>query len=691
MLGNCSWRWYASNDVVRVLILGLTCALQIPRMEPMYKAYITRQPQASAHLISLPKTPALLAYFDQAQKLASSVTHAWDLGSLLIKPVQRLLKYPLILATIIENTPEGHGDRQNLILARERLEAVAHNVNEGRRRIEIVKEVLSKKGDTPNSTPLKKKVSLGKSASTTLTLNRVKSMGVGLRGPRNDLDNDANSELSEVERLEKRLKDSEAFIRDLAKDVKDWATSVGQTIILLHQWAQHFGKVIGLTNETPSEAFDAFLDLINFRLGPLTEALDDLTSKMFLPQLGKLLESARMPTRVLNAMHQYEPSHSALLNFNFSKSRPSQTMLEASQNYLALRGQLVAELPIYLSHLDRGIVTFIKHLTLRQTEFWSCMRDHWSALWDCLRMEGETNAGCEETLRLWWSRYSEMEEAVSKLQILKRERSFSNIPRSQTSNNSQSPRHRYNATQTASPSKHRSFGSLDTIVAHQGMARSPSSESLPVRHLGSKSRWDTPEPSNRAKSRSNTAPIIPMASSSSPSINIYASTSTQGSSYRDRDADSVHSGDRRRKSRSPSFSRKISDSLMAPLRRTPSDKSLRPSSPYSTSARGGDDFIPPVPNIVSHLNSNSPNLYPVVVTYPYIAPAGATYLSLPFLDLQESQILFVVYEAGPSHQHELPRHVIDDDDDSNCLLITRDENENVGWIFSSYVEYLDSY
>ncbi len=38
----------------------------------------------------------------------------------------------------------------------------------------------------------------------------------------------------------------------------------------------------------------------------------------------------------------------------------------------------------------------------------------------CLRMEGETNAGCEETLWLWWNSYSEVDERVAKLSLLKR-------------------------------------------------------------------------------------------------------------------------------------------------------------------------------------------------------------------------------------------------------------------------------
>jgi dynamin-binding protein len=118
---------------------------QIPRLERPYQYYITRHPAALQHLQKLPSTPALQNYLAYTRTVASSVSHAWDLASLLIKPVQRLLKYPLLLSAIIEETPDSHPDKQNLKDAKLRTEAIARQVNEIRRRSEVVKEVLTSK------------------------------------------------------------------------------------------------------------------------------------------------------------------------------------------------------------------------------------------------------------------------------------------------------------------------------------------------------------------------------------------------------------------------------------------------------------------------------------------------------------------------------------------------------------------
>lgn len=113
-------------------------------MKPPYTSYITRHSSAVSHLNALPQTPALTAYLAETRTLAQSYTHAWDLPSLLIKPVQRLLKYPLLLNAVIDDTPPGQV-KDNLCLARDKVEEVARSVNEGRRRIEVVKNLLNDK------------------------------------------------------------------------------------------------------------------------------------------------------------------------------------------------------------------------------------------------------------------------------------------------------------------------------------------------------------------------------------------------------------------------------------------------------------------------------------------------------------------------------------------------------------------
>ncbi|KNE92575.1 hypothetical protein PSTG_14009 [Puccinia striiformis f. sp. tritici PST-78] len=83
-----------------------------------------------------------LEYITECKALSDGRTSAWDLSSLLIKPVQRCLKYKLLLDQIIKFTDPDHPDLSSLIEAREGMIRVAETINETKRRNEIVEEMM---------------------------------------------------------------------------------------------------------------------------------------------------------------------------------------------------------------------------------------------------------------------------------------------------------------------------------------------------------------------------------------------------------------------------------------------------------------------------------------------------------------------------------------------------------------------
>nr|XP_020652410.1 intersectin-2 isoform X2 [Pogona vitticeps] len=66
------------------------------------------------------------------KKLASDPRcKGMPLSSFLLKPMQRITRYPLLIKSILENSPETHPDHDNLKLALERAEELCSQVNEG--------------------------------------------------------------------------------------------------------------------------------------------------------------------------------------------------------------------------------------------------------------------------------------------------------------------------------------------------------------------------------------------------------------------------------------------------------------------------------------------------------------------------------------------------------------------------------
>lgn len=215
-------------------------------MKQLYKTYITRHPVALARLTALTTpgpatnpapapippfsgkgkekesdvkkdkdgkeklwgmTPEVKAYLATTRELTASHTHAWDLPSLLIKvslplhlpakttptfiinsqPVQRLLKYPLLLQSILAPTlasTPNHPDIPNLLSAKAAMEDVARDVNEARRRWEVVKGVLEGYGFgvVPGSTTrptIPHPPASGSGGGSKFSMRRPKSSGVG--------------------------------------------------------------------------------------------------------------------------------------------------------------------------------------------------------------------------------------------------------------------------------------------------------------------------------------------------------------------------------------------------------------------------------------------------------------------------------------------------------------------------------
>ena len=85
-------------------------------------------------------------FLSHCQTEIQGKTGAWDLGSLVIKPVQRILKYPLLIKQLLKETNEEHADYMDLEKALTSLESMADKINEIKKRKDIVDKYVEGKG-----------------------------------------------------------------------------------------------------------------------------------------------------------------------------------------------------------------------------------------------------------------------------------------------------------------------------------------------------------------------------------------------------------------------------------------------------------------------------------------------------------------------------------------------------------------
>lgn len=112
------------------------------KMEEVYMSYTKNHEESIRKLQALRENKAAVFWLNECAKESNDLTHAWDLSSLLVKPVQRFLKYPLLVADLLSVTDKESVEYTKLNEALEGLKLMASRINERKKQTEIVMNVV---------------------------------------------------------------------------------------------------------------------------------------------------------------------------------------------------------------------------------------------------------------------------------------------------------------------------------------------------------------------------------------------------------------------------------------------------------------------------------------------------------------------------------------------------------------------
>ena len=115
------------------------------QMEKVYTDYLKNHDAANKKLQALQRNPKVAIWLKECREWAADLTSAWDLDSLLVKPVQRILKYPLLLTELLESTPSDHPDHLDLASALQEVTNISVRINEMKKRADLVGQVVGRK------------------------------------------------------------------------------------------------------------------------------------------------------------------------------------------------------------------------------------------------------------------------------------------------------------------------------------------------------------------------------------------------------------------------------------------------------------------------------------------------------------------------------------------------------------------
>ncbi|KKA30564.1 hypothetical protein TD95_001089 [Thielaviopsis punctulata] len=125
--------------------LGSVFSDNIEEMKAIHEIFLRSSDMAAKRLIEIQQDPTVKVWLNECHDVAKDLTAAWDLDSLLIKPMQRITKYPNLIMSMLQQTPQEHPDRAKLVGAKETLEDAIIEINKTKKNFELVGQIVSGK------------------------------------------------------------------------------------------------------------------------------------------------------------------------------------------------------------------------------------------------------------------------------------------------------------------------------------------------------------------------------------------------------------------------------------------------------------------------------------------------------------------------------------------------------------------
>ncbi|KAF9308230.1 hypothetical protein BG003_011398 [Podila horticola] len=300
--------------------VGEAFSQMISRIRRVYSEYCKRQEASAQHLQELDQRRDLKPFFDACTEKCKGKTTGWDLASLLIKPVQRVLKYPLLINQIHALTPSDHADYENLAAVQKDMLLVAEEINEIKKRKDIVEKIVGSKKKNDSDF-----------ARTTQQLRQA----VGGSEITVDILFEA---LLEKFNLQQRL------IREFVKHIQNWLISIKQYFDTQEAFALNLLETYSMV---PIHRNDE-----NSNIMLVKEYHKSMAQ--FSKTIGRELEN-RLKKTVYRSIEQFLKLFSGPLQVMKKREKKlldydniDKNMLESASAYTAINEQLVDELPKFL-------------------------------------------------------------------------------------------------------------------------------------------------------------------------------------------------------------------------------------------------------------------------------------------------------------------------------------------------------
>nr|CAB3239231.1 dynamin-binding protein-like [Phallusia mammillata] len=320
--------------------VGAIFIKHIPEMKEVYKMYCRNHDDATAMLEKIEDDVELCSAVEICLNNVKMKVNTFDLGSFLIKPVQRILKYPLLLNELLKLTASDgpNNSHADLIQAQKMMQEVANSINEDKRRKDLVRKYRKGSQETLSGKISRLSLHSVKKKSARISLRIGHATGLGNTETQDEKFNDVSRKFKDLERA---VKDFTHNVENFGSRCKEWLQS---ELLVYEDLSELFASDSSATltqlsttqRRISEQIYGSFHDQVQLRvLSPLTS----------------LLARFRGPQAII------EKRFDKLLDFeNCQKNRESQEKIQMAKNvYEALNQQLLDELP-QLCELSKSLL-----------------------------------------------------------------------------------------------------------------------------------------------------------------------------------------------------------------------------------------------------------------------------------------------------------------------------------------------
>ncbi|KAI0890080.1 uncharacterized protein GGS22DRAFT_149950 [Annulohypoxylon maeteangense] len=349
---------HLSDGRDRQTSLGPIFIRNMEQMKAVHESFLKNSDHAAKRLIQIQEDPTVKVWLNECNEVARDLTKAWNLDSLLIKPMQRITKYPNLLIQLLHETPADHPDRPFLESAKVALENAIEEINKTKKNFELVGQIVGRK----------RKESDVRAGFARAFGKRVDKLQATYR-PEED---------SEYLKLHERFGDDYLRLQVVLRDVESYTRDI---VVYVHEFLQYLSSMELVMRLQPSPHPEIESKWVRFNVS--MRDIEKVALEQHLSQIRKqviepfelVIKSYGNPSLAMKKRAKRRLDYEKSVQLKKSGKKIDKQLSEFIEQYEALNEALKKELPKLSALTEKvGKICLANFVTI-QTQWFSVWKD----------------------------------------------------------------------------------------------------------------------------------------------------------------------------------------------------------------------------------------------------------------------------------------------------------------------------